>query len=130
MEEQIIDRYWYQNPWVTRILIFDAIVGLIAFEWSWQRMSRYRNLPPEIRKLFPEFRRNDCLKWSRLNFMPGAAFLFFPRLCMMAFCISLMIDSSSASVKLILMVIARLLLVLTELFEFGFDALGVLALPL
>jgi hypothetical protein len=86
MEEQIIDRYWYQNPWVTRILIFDAIVGLIAFEWSWQRMSRYRNLPPEIRKLFPEFRRNDCLKWSRLNFMPGAAFLFFPRLCMMAFC--------------------------------------------
>ena len=57
--------------WVT-LLIINALVGLVMFEFAWAATKRYRKLDELRDSRFPAWRRNDVKNWSRLKLYPTA----------------------------------------------------------
>ena len=60
-------------------LVLSAVLGLIAFEYSWAITYNLRKGRKDLDELHPAQVRRDDLsqKWK---FYPGAMFLFIPRL--------------------------------------------------
>lgn len=48
-------------------------------ETTWKRVSRFRKPIKEMEDLFPAFRRDDALKWSKWMHYPGALTILVPR---------------------------------------------------
>ena len=67
---------WQLNShWVTGLLIglgVHALVGLVAIEYAFHRLSRVRDGDVARDAKFPAFRRRDVQNWSRWKFYPGA----------------------------------------------------------
>lgn len=57
----------------------NAGLGLIAFEYAWWKVRRFRTPVAELDALVPAFRRNDVAKWRKWTFYPGALTLCLPR---------------------------------------------------
>lgn len=60
-------------------MVINAVLGLIAFEWAWNKLIRFRKPIPALEKAMPAFRRHDARKWRKWTFYPGAMTLLFPR---------------------------------------------------
>jgi hypothetical protein len=58
-------------------MVAQAVLGIIALEYSWSKTSRYRNVVEERDASYPIGRRLDVKKWARWKFYPGAM-LFMP----------------------------------------------------
>lgn len=71
------DWKWYS--WQPLLLIMNAILGLILFEWAWYKNRRWRNPVMELDCLLPAFRRTDANKWHKWMLYPGAVTLLIPR---------------------------------------------------
>jgi 1-acyl-sn-glycerol-3-phosphate acyltransferase len=73
--------------------VFNAVVGIILFELSWCKTSRYRNAPKEMLDMFPAFCRRDAPKWNKLLLYPGAMVLLVPRLvlCILLFSLNVLL---------------------------------------
>jgi hypothetical protein len=67
-------------------LVLNAVLGLIAFEYSWAITYNLRKGRKDLDELHPAQVRRDDLsqKWK---FYPGAMVLFFPRLLLFIFSI-------------------------------------------
>lgn len=50
---------WYYTWWFI-LLATNAILGLIAFEWAWCKLLRFRKPIPELENAMPAFRRQDA----------------------------------------------------------------------
>ena len=74
------DARWTWYSWQVILIILNALLGLIAFEWAWYTTKRHRDPPPGLEELMPAFRRVDAHKWRKWSFYPGALTLIFPRL--------------------------------------------------
>jgi len=72
--------HWYS--WQIILIILNAMLGLIAFEWAWAKNKRFRKPIAELDQLLPAFRRFDAHKWHKWMFYPGALTLAIPRLIM------------------------------------------------
>ena len=70
---------WNWYSWWVILLIHNAVVGLIAFEWAWLTTQRHRTLR-ELDDFFPAFRRTDIHKWRKWRFYFGAMTIMLPRL--------------------------------------------------
>jgi hypothetical protein len=64
-------------------LIVQAIIGIVAIEYAWSRLKRFREIDPIRDAKFPAFRRNDAQYWARWKFYPGAMFLMPTRLVLL-----------------------------------------------
>ena len=53
-------------------LCLNAIIGALAFEWAWTKIKPLRKPDEKIDSQFPQFRRYDQPKWSKLKFYIGA----------------------------------------------------------
>ena len=42
------------------LLLINAVLGIIAFEWAWFKFKRFRNPNKELSALYPGLRRDDC----------------------------------------------------------------------
>ena len=62
------------------LILFNALIGLIAFEYAWANTKTYRNPIEELDEKFPAFRRTDAKKWVKCHFYCGAVTLLVPRL--------------------------------------------------
>ena len=62
------------------ILTFNAVLGLVMFEWAWAKTYRVRVPTTELDELFPAYRRRDAPKWRKWQFYPGAMLLLVPRM--------------------------------------------------
>ena len=51
---------WTWGSWQVILLIINAVLGLIIFEWSWAKCYRFRNPIKELDDLIPEWRRDDA----------------------------------------------------------------------
>ena len=69
-----------QLRWFSLLLIFNAVLGIIVFEWAYAQTYILRNHPKDLNALFPVQQRFDAPKWTRWNFYPGAMFLLVPRI--------------------------------------------------
>ena len=70
---------WAWNSWRVILIVLNAVIGLIAFEWAWYKTQRHREVIPELDKLMPAFRRRDTHKWRKWRFYPGAMTILVPR---------------------------------------------------
>ena len=73
----------YIETWHLILLITNAMLGVILFEWAWIKMYVHRNLPnqlPELHEKMAAFRRLDAHKWKKWQFYPGAMTILVPRL--------------------------------------------------
>ena len=66
--------------WYSVLLVLNAIIGLIAFEWGWRKTRRFRNPIEELNAQFPELCREDARHWKKWKLYPGALTLLVPRL--------------------------------------------------
>ena len=71
---------WSWGSWQVILLLANAGLGLVAFEWAWYMMYRYRKPIPELEELMPAFRRDDSKRWAKWKFYPGAVTIMLPRL--------------------------------------------------
>ena len=71
--------------WPITLLIVNAVLGLIAFEWAWYKTRRFRNPILELDTQFPELRRLDAPNWRKWKLYPGALTILIPRLLSAAF---------------------------------------------
>ena len=62
------------------LILINAILGLIAFEYAWSKTKTYRNPIEELDNKFPAYRRTDAKKWVKCHFYCGAVTLLAPRL--------------------------------------------------
>lgn len=62
------------------IVLANAILGLILFEWAWSKTKRFRNPNKDLNKVFSMFERKDAAGWAKWKFYPGAITLLLPRL--------------------------------------------------
>jgi len=60
-------------------LIFNAVVGLILFEYAYHSVRRFRNPNKDLDEIYPCYRRRDAMNWNKFKFYPGAIFLLVPR---------------------------------------------------
>ena len=60
-------------------LVFNAVIGLISFEWAWYTTRRHRKPILELSAQFPELCRNDAPKWKKWKHYPGAITFLVPR---------------------------------------------------
>jgi hypothetical protein len=81
-------------PWWGIVLIINAIVGLISFEWAWMRAYRFRNPNKMLDEVFFMFCRKDAQKWARWKFYPGALTLLIPRFIVGFTCLLVLIFTS------------------------------------
>ena len=73
----------YIETWHLIVLITNAMLGIILFEWAWIKMYVHRTLPgqlPELHEKMAAFRRLDADKWRKWQFYPGAMTVLVPRL--------------------------------------------------
>ena len=69
------------NPsWFRLILALNAFLGLLALEIAWKKIERQRNPNRELDALFPQFKRTDCEKFEKWQFIPGAMTIMIPRI--------------------------------------------------
>lgn len=71
---------WTWSSWPVILLMINAVVGLISFEWGWYKLYRFRRPIPELEYLMPAFRRNDVQHWRKWMFYPGAVTIMWPRI--------------------------------------------------
>ena len=67
---------------LTVLLIINAVLGLIMFEYAWGATKRHRQVDEERDKRFPAFRRLDVPRWNKMLMYPAAATILVPR-CML-----------------------------------------------
>ena len=75
---------WTWTSWQVILLISNAVLGLIAFEYVWYATRRYRK-HDDLHAMFPAFRRTDVKNWSKWRFYFGAMTLLIPRLILSIF---------------------------------------------
>ena len=75
---------WTWTSWQVILLITNAVIGLIAFEYVWYKTTRYRS-HDDLHELFPAFRRTDVKNWSKWRYYFGAMTLLLPRLILATF---------------------------------------------
>ena len=63
----------------TVILIINAVIGVILFEYAWGATKRHRQVDEERDKRYPAFRRLDVPKWNKILMYPAAATVLVPR---------------------------------------------------
>ena len=73
------DDHWTWGSWQVILIMLNAALGLILFEWAWYKMRHYRKPIKELNELLPAFRRTDAERWSKWKFYPGAVTLLLPR---------------------------------------------------
>ena len=71
--------------WITVVIVLNAILGLIMFEWAWKDTYRYRNPIKELDDKFPAYRRTDAAKWKKCHFYIGAMTILVPRMLSIVF---------------------------------------------
>ena len=72
------------------LLILNAIIGLMCFEYAWFKFRRFRNPNRDLDALYPAYARTDVQNWQKWRFYPGAIFLLVPRLLLaVIFCLNL-----------------------------------------
>ena len=81
---------WYNTnaSWINGLLItlaVQAVIGVIAIEYAFLRLKRFKNIDEERDSRFPAFRRRDAHLWSKWKFYPGALLSMPFRLCFMIF---------------------------------------------
>jgi len=81
---------WTWSSWQVILLLLNASLGLILFEWAWYANRRFRKNIPELDALLPAFRRNDAPKWQKWRFYPGAMTIMIPRF-LFGVCVTLFI---------------------------------------
>ena len=62
---------WTWSSWQVILLLLNASLGLILFEWAWYANRRFRKNIPELDALLPAFRRNDAPSGKNGDFTPG-----------------------------------------------------------
>lgn len=63
------------SSWKRKLLIylvFQAVVGVLAFEWAYSKVHRFREIDEERDQYYGAFRRQDAKHWARWKFYPGA----------------------------------------------------------
>ena len=66
-------------------------MGIILFEYSWWRVSRYRNVDERRDGSYPSYRRLDAKNWARWKFYPGAMFMMPTRLLLFGLNLALLV---------------------------------------
>ena len=66
------------------ILCLNAVFGYLALEWAWNKFRRFRNPNSKLSDLYPGLRRDDCPRWQKWKFIPGAVFFLVPRILLIA----------------------------------------------
>ena len=51
---------WTWGSWQVILLILNAVLGIIIFEWCWSKTYRFRNPIKELDDMVPEWRRDDA----------------------------------------------------------------------
>lgn len=70
---------WKWDSWQVILLLLNASLGLILFEWAWYKNRRWRKPITELDILLPAFRRTDAEHWHKWMLYPGAVTLLIPR---------------------------------------------------
>ena len=70
---------WSWSGWRVKLLLANALLGLILFEWAWAHTSRFRKSILEFDDMMPGFRRDDAKQWSKWALYPGAMTIMLPR---------------------------------------------------
>ena len=65
------------------LIIVQAIIGLICFEYAYHSLRRFRNPNTDLDEIYPCYRRRDAKNWNKFKFYPGALFLLVPRFLIM-----------------------------------------------
>ena len=68
---------------ISTVLVLNALLGLILFEWSWANAKPIREIDEKRDSKYPAFRRYDALHWKKRNFYLGAVTLMPFRLISM-----------------------------------------------
>ena len=63
-----VDLIGSQEEWtlpnsVIVLIILNALIGIIAFEWAWKQTLHFRDPIPELESLMPAWRRDDAKRW-------------------------------------------------------------------
>lgn len=61
------------------LLLCNALLGLVLFEYAWYKSARFRKPIPELDNMMPGFRRYDAQRWRKWAFYPGAMTVLIPR---------------------------------------------------
>lgn len=64
-------------------MIFQAIVGILAFEWAYSKVSRMRQVDPQRERYYRAISRQDAPYWARWKFYPGAMFTMTTRIILL-----------------------------------------------
>ena len=70
---------WQWSDWQVILLLVNASLGLLLFEWAWHSSRRFRTPIADLDTLMPAFRRTDAHKWRKWAFYPGAVTILIPR---------------------------------------------------
>ena len=76
------DEPWYSffSSFGGILLITNAVVGMLCFEWAWSKTHRFRTPNKDLNSIFSMFERNDAKYWARWKFYPGVITLLIPRM--------------------------------------------------
>ena len=66
-------------------VVVQAILGIVAIEYSLCKLSRFMEKNNERDEKFPHFRRYDSQYWARWKLYPGAMFLMPTRIALLVF---------------------------------------------
>ena len=91
LETSTFGAYWPLFTWTNILLVANAILGIVAFEWAWYKTGRFRNPIQELDAQFPEIRRFDAPKWAKWKHYPGAVTLMIPRILICLTLLSILI---------------------------------------
>jgi hypothetical protein len=65
-------------------MIFQAVFGIVAFEWAYNKVYRFRQIDAEREEYFKAIKRQDAPYWARWKFYPGAMFTMLTRIVLLA----------------------------------------------
>ncbi len=65
LQESEFGSWWPFFTWVNILLVLNAILGLVVFEWAWFKTRRFRKPIAELNAQFPELCRNDAPNWKK-----------------------------------------------------------------
>ena len=82
---EIFEESFYKNNsgWIrffTLAFAIQAVIGFIAVEYAFSRLTRFRDGDELRDSKFPAYRRLDAKKWNKCKFYPGAMFTMPARL--------------------------------------------------
>ena len=69
-KEEEVAYFWLNYFWI--YLATQAVIGIILFEYSWAKTSRYREGNEEMDASYPTANRKDAKNWKRWHFYPRA----------------------------------------------------------